>query len=101
MTFDITLAIAEISCKNHEPDLDTLRARYPELGFVFDLLEDKVEEADGAAIKHLEEMREREGDHEEEVDQLEARINDLRIGLHEIRELTADAEIHQIVEELL
>ena len=101
MPFDINLAIAALDFRGGEPDLDTLRARYPEIGFVFDLLEDKIEEADGAAIKHRDEMRDRQRDHEQEVDELEARINDLRLGLHQIRELTADAEIHQIVEELL
>lgn len=105
MPFDIQLAIADLDFKgfgySDHPDLSVLRARYPELGFVFDRLEDKTNEADSAAIEHRDEMREREREHNAHIDELEARINDLRLALDQIRELTLDAEITNIIEDVL
>lgn len=102
MPFDIQLSIAALDFKGGDrPDLDSLRARYPELGFVFDLLDDKWLEADGAAIEHRDEMREREREHEEHIDELEQRIDYLRGALISIKELTLDAEITNIIEDAL
>lgn len=103
MPFDIQLVISALDFKgfsySDHPDLSVLRARYPELGFVFDRLEDKTSEADNAAIEHRDEMRERE--HNNHIDELEARIEDLRLALFQIKELTVDAEITNIIEEAL
>ena len=105
MPFDATLAIAKLDFQgfgySDTPDTSALRGRYPELGFVFDLLEDKLQEAENAAIEYRDERREVERNYQQEVDALEERNNDLRIALAQIHELTLDAEIRQIVEDVL
>jgi hypothetical protein len=102
MPFDIQLSIAALDFKGGDrPDLDNLRARYPELDFVFDLLDDKWLEADGAAIEHRDEMREREREHEEHIDELETRVQDMRLAFEQIKELTVDVEITNIIEDVL
>jgi hypothetical protein len=105
MPFDIQLAIANLDFNgfgySDRPDLSLLRARYPELGFVFDRLEDLQELAE-SADKQIEEAVEAEVTPlKEEVDGLEQRNNDLRLALNQIRELTIDAEITQIIEDAL
>jgi len=103
MPFDFTLAIAQLGLASgtDRPDLESLRARYPELGFVFDLLEDKCHEAEHAAIEYRDERREVERGYQSEIDDLEVRVHDLRLALHQIRELTVDAEITTIIEDAL
>lgn len=105
MPFDIQLAIADLDFKSFgysdHPDLSVLRARYPELGFVFDRLEDKCVETDEAAEKHGKHAEELEREYESRIDDLEARVNDLRLALFQIKELTLDAEITNIIEDAL
>ena len=103
MPYDATLAIAklELASGTDRPDLDNLRARYPELGFVFDMLEDKLQEAENAAITYRDERREIERGYQQDIDALEYRNSDLRLALDQIRELTVDAEITNIIEEAL
>jgi hypothetical protein len=105
MPFDAQLAIAALDFKGFSyadhPDLSVLRARYPELGFVFDRLEDLQELAD-TVDKQIEEAVDYEVNPlKEEIEGLEQRNNDLRLALNQIRELTVDAEITQIIEEAL
>lgn len=103
MPFDATLAIAKLDLDSgtDRPDLDNLRARYPELGFVFDLLEDKIHEAEHCAIEYRDERREIERGYQQDIDALECRVQDLRIALDQIRELTVDVEITNIIEDAL
>lgn len=103
MTYDATIAIAKLDLASgtDRPDLDNLRARYPELGFVFDLLEDTLQEAENAAIEYRDERREIERGYQQDIEGLEYRVQDLRLALHQIRELTVDAEITNIIEEAL
>jgi hypothetical protein len=103
MPFDFTTAIAkfELASGTDRPDLDGLRARYPELGFVFDLLEDKLDEVEHAAIAYRDESRELEREYQQHINEREARIHDLRLTLDQVRVLTADAEINQIIEDAL
>jgi len=103
MPFDATLAIAKLDLASgtDRPDLDGLRARYPELGFVFDMLEDKCHEAEHCAIEYRDERREIERGYQQDIDALECRVQDLRLALNQIRELTVDAEITNIIEEAL
>jgi hypothetical protein len=113
MTFDAQLAIANLDFNgfgySDHPDLSVLRARYPELGFAFDRLEDLQELAD-TVDKQIEEAV---VDYEvnplkEEIEGLEQRNNDLRLALNQIRELTdwaitgqGIAEINKIIEDAL
>ena len=103
MRFDIQLAIAKLdlaSCTDR-PDLDGLRARYPELGFVFDRLADlqeveasvdqKIHQAVDYAVSPL----------TSHINALEERGIELRQALRQIRELTVDAEITTIIEDAL
>lgn len=105
MPFDAQLAIAALDFNgfgySDHPDLSVLRARYPELGFVFDLLEDKLQEAENCAIEYRDERRELERGYQQDIDALEARVNDLRLALFQIHELTVDAEITNIIEDAL
>jgi hypothetical protein len=105
MPFDIQLAISALDFKgfsySDHPDLSVLRTRYPELGFVFDRLEDLQELAD-TVDKQIEEAVDYEVNPlKEEIEELEQRNSDLRLALNQIRELTVDAEITSIIEEAL
>ena len=103
MPYDATIAIAKLDLASgtDRPDLDNLRARYPELGFVFDLLEDKLQEAEHAAIEYRDERREIERGYQQDIEGLEYRVQDLRLALDQIRELTVDVEITNIIEDAL
>ncbi len=102
MPFDIELAIADLDFKSgDDPNLDALRLRYPEIAFVFDMLEDKCVETDEAAEEHGKHTEELEREYESRIDDLEARVNDLRLALFQIKELTLDAEITNLIEEVL
>lgn len=103
MPFDATLAIAKLDLGSgtDRPNLDGLRGRYPELDFVFDLLEDKLQEAENAAIEYRDERREIERGYQQDIDELEHRVMDMRLAFEQIRELTIDAEITAIVEDVL
>ena len=105
MTFDAQLAIAKLDFEGFSyadhPDAGVLRARYPELGFVFDRLED-LQEAAETVDKQIEEAVDYEVNPlHEQITQLEERNSDLRLALNQIRELTIDAEITQIIEDAL
>lgn len=112
MPFDAQLAIAVLDFNgfgySDHPDLSVLRARYPELGFVFDRLE-AMQESSDTVDKQVEEAVEDEVNdlNKEidglriEVDDLECRVQDMRLAFNQIRELTVDAEITNIIEELL
>lgn len=103
MPFDFTIAIAKLDLTSYadRPDLDGLRARYPDLGFVFDRLEDLQETAD-TVDKQIEEAVDYEVNPlNEQIVGLEGRNGDLRFALNQIREMTVDAEITQIIEDTL
>ena len=61
MPFDAQLpsprSTSTASAPDH-PDLSVLRARYPELGFVFDRLEDQVQELSDTVDKQIEDRGE-------------------------------------------
>jgi len=105
MPFDIQLAIADLDFKgfgySDHPDLSVLRARYPELGFVFDRLED-LQELSDTVDKQIEEAVNGEVNPlNAQITALEERNSDLRLALNQIRELTVDAEITNIIEDVL
>jgi len=101
MVFDINLAIAKLDFNgfgySDRPDLDSLRATYPELGFVFDLLEDKTMEAKYGDDEHRRDCE----NYQEKIDDLELRVQDMRLAFYQIKELTIDAEITTIIEDIL
>ena len=101
--FDYVTAIAKLDLASgtDRPDLDGLRDTYPQLGFVFDLLEDKLREAERAAIERRDEVQEVRRDYERYIESLEIRVQDLRLGLEQIKDFTVDADIRQIVDDLL
>jgi hypothetical protein len=103
MPFDAQLAIAKLDLDSgtDRPNLDGLRDRYPELGFVFDMLEDKCHEAENCAIEYRDERREIERGYQQDIDALECRVQDMRLAFEQIRELTVDAEITNIIEDAL
>jgi hypothetical protein len=103
MPFDFTIAIAKLDLGSgtDRPDLDGLRDKYPELRFVFDMLEDKLREAETIDIERRDEKREIERNYESAIDDLECRVQDMRLAFEQIRELTVDAQITQIVEDIL
>jgi hypothetical protein len=103
MPFDATIAIAKLDLDSgtDRPDLDNLRDRYPELGFVFDTLEAKCYEAENWAIEYRDEFRELERGYQQDIDALECRVQDMRLALEQILELTVDDEIRNIIWEAL
>lgn len=103
MPFDFTIAIAKLDLGSgtDRPDLDGLRIRYPELAFVFDLLEAKLHEVENIDIERRDEKREIERNYESAIDDLECRVQDMRLAFAQIRELTVDAHITEIVEAIL
>jgi len=100
---DYVTAIAQLDLASgtDRPDLDGLRETYPQLAFVFDLLEDKLQEAERAEIALRDEVQEVRRDYERYIESLEIRVQDLRLGLEQIKEFTVDADIRQIVDDLL
>jgi hypothetical protein len=107
MPFDAQLAIAIANLDFHgfgysdHPDLTVLRARYPELGFVFDRIEELQESADTVDEKIDEAVNDEVTPLNEEIEELETRNSDLRLALNQIRELTVDVEITNIIEDAL
>lgn len=103
MPFDATIAIAELDIRSgtDRPDLDGLRERYPELGFIFDKLEDKLHEAETAAIEYRDERREIERGYQQDIDALECRVQDMRLVFEQVAELTADPDILSIIKGVL
>lgn len=99
MPFDATIAIAKLDLASGDDcaDLDNLRARYPDLGFVFDRLKDALQEAEHCAIEYRDERREIERGYQQDIDALECRVQDMRLAFEEILELTDDAQIKQII----
>ena len=105
MPFDAQLAIANLDvhgCGYYDhPDLTVLRARYPELGFVFDRIEELQESADTVDEQIDEAVKDEVTPLNEEIEELETRNSDLRLALNQIRELTVDVEITNIIEDAL
>ena len=103
MPFDFTLAIAKLELRSgtDRPDLDGLRARYPELGFVFDLLEDKLHEAEHADIAYRDERRDIERDYQQDFDEIEARNAELLGAILMISGLTDEPEVHRVIRGVL
>lgn len=103
MPFDFVTAIAKLDLASgtDRPDLDALRATYPQLAFVFDLLEDQLYEAEHCAIEYRDERREIERAYQEEIERIEYRVHDMRLAFEQIRELTVDAETLSIIEDVL
>jgi hypothetical protein len=103
MPFDATIAIAklELATGTDRPDLDNLRARYPELGFVFDLLEDKLPRQRTARSSTATSAARSSAVISRTSTQLECRVQDMRLAFGQIRELTVDAEITNIIEDAL
>jgi hypothetical protein len=101
--FDYVTAIAKLDLASgtDRPDFDGLREAYPQLAFVFDLLEDKLQEVERAEIALRDEVQEVRRDYERYIESLEIRVQDLRLGLEQIKEFTVDADIRQIVDDLL
>jgi hypothetical protein len=58
-------------------------------------------EAEHCAIEYRDERREIERGYQQDIDALECRVQDLRLALNQIRELTIDVEITQIIEDAL
>ena len=105
MPFDAQLAIANLDFHgcgySDHPDLTVLRARYPELGFVFDRIEELQESADTVDEQIDEAVKDEVTPLNEEIEELETRNSDLRLALNQIRELTVDVEITNIIEAAL
>ena len=105
MPFDIQLAIADLDFKgfgySDHPDLSVLRARYPELGFVFDRLEDLQELSDTVDKQIKEAVDDEVNPLNEQITELEERNSELLLALNQIRELTVDAELTNIIEDVL
>jgi hypothetical protein len=102
MPFDIQLAIANLDFNKglsyaDRPDLSVLRARYPEIGFVFDRLEDLQELQDGVATQ----IKEAEEPLQDEIDELNGLVHKLRSTLEHIKDITVDVEITNIIEDVL
>ena len=97
--FDYITAIAQLDLKlgQERPDLEALRARYPELGFVFDALEDSMELLE----RNEDERRSEVQELRDEYESLEQRVQELRLGLEQVKEFTSDADVRQIVGDLL
>jgi len=101
--FDYTTAIAQLDLKlgQERPDLEPLRARYPELGFVFDALEDSMELLERNEDERRSEVQELRDEYDRYVESLEQRVQELRLGLEQVKEFTSDADVRQIVGDLL
>jgi ElaB/YqjD/DUF883 family membrane-anchored ribosome-binding protein len=72
--FDLTLAVAALDVTSDAPDLTSLRARYPELSFLLDRMEDLLDSA--AAHEHA--MADLKSEHEQQVDNLTEVMADVR-----------------------
>jgi hypothetical protein len=103
MPFDFTIAVAKLDLGSgtDRPDLDGLRAQYPELRFVFDMLEEKIHAEEHARLAQREEEQEIRSNYEVAIDDLECRVQDMRLAFEQIRHLTIDAHITEIVEGIL
>jgi chromosome segregation ATPase len=101
--FDYITAIAQLDLKlgQERPDLESLRARYPELGFVFDALEDSMELLERNEAERRSEVQELRDEYDRYVESLEQRVQELRLGLEQVKEFTSDADVRQIVGDLL
>jgi phosphate uptake regulator len=101
--FDYITAIAQLDLKlgQERPDLEALRARYPELGFVFDALEDSMELLERNEDERRSEVQELRDEYDRYVESLEQRVQELRLGLEQVKEFTSDADVRQIVGDLL
>ena len=87
MPFDITLAIAKLDFYADDPDLSGLRSRYPELGFIFDALEDAQARPDELQEEYARERDAEAVAYAKEIDALECRVHDLRQALLDVSDL--------------
>ena len=103
MPFDFTIAIAKLDLESGTdcPDLDGLRAQYPQLRFVFDALEEKIHAEEYARSERREAEQDICAKYEATINDLECRVQDMRLAFEQIRELTLDAQITEIVEDIL
>lgn len=92
MPFDFVTAIAKLDLASgtDRPDLDDLRAAYPQLDFVFDLLEDKLTEGERIEIERRDELSDLREEYEREISNLEDRVMELRAALTDINERSTD-----------
>lgn len=92
MPFDFVTAIAkrDLASGTDRPDLDELRATYPQLDFVFDLLEDKLAEVESIETEHRKEMSDLCENYGGSISDLEDRVMELREALEDINERSTD-----------
>lgn len=92
MPFDFVTAIAKLDLASgtDRPDLDALRATYPQLDFVFDLLEDKLAEGEDIKTEHRKERSDLREAYEREISDLEERVQELRAALEIIKANSTD-----------
>ena len=92
MPFDFVTAIAkfDLASGTDRPDLDGLRAAYPQLGFVFDLLEDKLTEGERIETERRDELSDLREEYDRYVESLEYRLQVLRAALEDIRDHSTD-----------
>lgn len=92
MPFDFVTAIAkfDLASGTDRPDLDALRAAYPQLDFVFDLLEDTLTEGERIETEHRKELSELREYYEREISDLEERVQELRAALVDIKVNSTD-----------
>ena len=89
---DFVTAIAKLDLASgtDRPDLDGLRETYPQLGFVFDLLEDKLTEGERIEIERRDELADLRQEYDRYVESLEPRVQELRTVLEYIKERSTD-----------
>lgn len=87
MPFDIQIAIAKLDFYAGDPDLSGLRDRYPELGFVFDALEDAQARPDELQAEYARERDAEAVEYAQEIDALECRVQDLRQAVLDVADL--------------
>ena len=92
MPFDFVTAIAKLDLASgtDRPDLDALRAAYPQLDFVFDLLEDKLAEVESIGTEHRNAMSDLCENYEGSISDLEDRVMELRAALEIIKANSTD-----------
>lgn len=91
MAHDIATSIAQLDFASTDvPGMDGLRARYPEIGFVFDRIEDLREENEQLTTLAREAEHDLRREYEKEVEASDRRIDELRQAVLSIAELALD-----------
>lgn len=92
--FDIQLAIAKLDFADDDaPDLSVLRHRYPDIGFVFDRIDALQGQVDAAEREHRNIISDTEYTLNEQIYELEARVDALRTVLIDAAEYINDADV--------